>query len=61
MQFETIRPKVIFLVGIAFGVRRRDHRIGDVLVAKHIRRYMMYKAKPETIENVATRFRPVFI
>jgi nucleoside phosphorylase len=48
---REVRPKVIFLVGIAFGVKRHDHRIGDVLIAKHIRPYGMYKAKPETIEQ----------
>lgn len=48
---REVGPKVIFLVGIAFGVRRRDQRIGDVLVAKHIRPYGMYKAKPDTLEE----------
>ena len=54
-QFTTgdaireVAPKVILLVGIAFGMRRTEQRLGDVLVAKNIRPYEMYKLQPDTI------------
>jgi nucleoside phosphorylase len=54
-QFTTgdaireVAPKVILLVGIAFGMKRTEQRLGDVLVAKNIRPYEMFKLQPNTL------------
>ena len=47
---QEIDAKLVFLVGIAFGLQPGKQRLGDVLVAKHITGYEMEKLKPEAIE-----------
>jgi nucleoside phosphorylase len=48
---REVRPKIIFAVGIAFGISRSRMRLGDVLVAKHITDYEMQKLTPTTVED----------
>lgn len=44
-------PKLVLLVGIAFGLQRKKQRLGDVLVAQHVRSYEMIKLRPDSIEE----------
>lgn len=48
---REVEPKAILCVGIAFGMRRREQRLGDVLVAKNIVPYAMFKVQPHTISE----------
>lgn len=41
------KPKLVLLVGIAFGISRAKARLGDVLVAETITGYEMVKLKPD--------------
>jgi nucleoside phosphorylase len=45
------RPKLVILVGIAFGLQPAKQRLGDALVAQHVTSYEMVKLKPDTIEE----------
>ena len=36
---QTIKPKLVIMVGVAFGINKKKQRIGDVLVAKRIINY----------------------
>ena len=44
-------PKVVILVGIAFGLQPTKQRLGDVLVAQHMTSYEMIKLKRDAIEE----------
>ncbi|MBP6843903.1 MAG: hypothetical protein KA201_09180 [Kofleriaceae bacterium] len=46
-----VRPRAVFLVGIAFGIDRAKQRLGDVLVAQYVTGYEMTKLRPESIEG----------
>jgi nucleoside phosphorylase len=48
---RELKPKLVLLVGIAFGINRAKQRLGDVLAAQHVTSYEMVKLKPETIEE----------
>ncbi len=38
---QTIKPKLVIMVGVAFGIDKKKQRIGDVLVARRIINYEM--------------------
>jgi len=40
---KEVAPQVIIMVGIAFGIKQDEYRIGDVLVSKQIVSYEMQK------------------
>ena len=48
---HEVDPKVIFMIGIAFGLKRAKQRLGDVLVAEHITGYEMVKLRPDMIDE----------
>jgi len=48
---RDIQPKVVFQVGIGFGLKQAKQRLGDVLVAQHITSYAMIAMRPDTIEE----------
>ena len=48
---HEVNPKVVFMIGIAFGLKRSKQRLGDVLIAEHITGYEMVKLRPDTIDE----------
>lgn len=48
---NEVQPKLVLLIGIAFGLQRSKQRLGDVLVAQHVKSYEMVKLKPDAIEE----------
>ena len=49
---QTIRPKLVIMVGVAFGIDKKKQRIGDVLVAQRLINYEISRVnsgkKPDT-------------
>lgn len=48
---REVEPRVVLLVGIAFGISRSKQRLGDVLVAEHITSYELVKLRPDRIDE----------
>jgi nucleoside phosphorylase len=48
---REMQPKLLLLIGNAFGLQPGKQRLGDVLVAQHMTSYEMVKLRPESVEE----------
>jgi len=47
---EIWQPSAIVMVGIAFGINKKEQKVGDILVSSHIIPYEFSKIRPSGVE-----------